>query len=941
MLNGLQISVKARQTLRARAKTGVLMTPPAEWDDWLTTLFPAHFKAGFAERHVEMWEWEESIVPGKRPRPFIALWPRGGAKSTSAEAIVVKLGAREVRNYAWYVSSIQDKADQHVASIGEMLETDTLSRYYPALASRRVGKYGASKGWRRERLSTDSGLTIDALGLDTGSRGAKIGAQRPDIICHEVGTKIYDGGKWLSVEDHPGLLGIKEQRGLEISLWGLPAKEVVTFNHKYWARYEERKQITDTQTHKKVGIPDGNSKPAQWVEASQLKSNHYIGLPIDYRVFPVDTISFYKPGTITERNKLGQVVKAGGEYVNRIPPEFLDNEWWWFIGLWWGDGHVAGKFQVGITIADTQPEIMQRVITLLNAYDIKFSTAKKPGCSQVNFSHAALNRWFRTWKTTKEQAMKVPPQWVEFIENDKQVYLARGYIDSDGFIDFKNKQVRVTSVSLDGLLAFRRILARLGIAATIRRGAGPRIEKFVFANGKVTYSRSKQKYDIQFRDGVKDALGIDIPDQTRYDHTRQFIKDGYLWSKIRSVSQTSEPKKFAPIRTTTGTYVTHFGLSHNCLDDVDELGDSLATVLKKIDILTKTILPAGSSDCAILFIQNLIHPESIASRLVDGRADFLSERIISGPYPAIEGLAYEQRGGKFVITAGKATWEGQSLKICQQNIWDWGLTAFLQEAQHDIDRSSGLWSHIDFDSIHVALKDMPPVIRTVVWVDPAVTSTDESDNQGIQADSLCADGRIYRRFSWEGIDSPENTLEHAIKKAIELHADTVGVEDDQGGDTWQSVYKIACREIKKEFRAEGKEIREFPRFAHNRTTDTKNEQRVETGSSVVSKVARNSRMLTAYENDKIRHVLGTHTFLERALNRFPRKPLDLVDASFWSWRDLDLGLSIVGEEELKAYGKDEIAQDELSEDMVLYRADTYGITVEQARAEMMKEREKA
>jgi len=78
--------------------------------------------------------------------------------------------------------------------------------------------------------------------------------------------------------------------------------------------------------------------------------------------------------------------------------------------------------------------------------------------------------------------------------------------------------------------------------------------------------------------------------------------------------------------------------------------DIRAERVKKIDILTKTILPAGSPDCAILFIQNLIHPESIASRLVDGRADFLSERIVSGPYPAIEGLTYEQRNGKFVIT---------------------------------------------------------------------------------------------------------------------------------------------------------------------------------------------------------------------------------------------------------------------------------------------------
>src|SRR5271157_4913460 len=182
----------AKEKLRAHAKSGKLMKAPDAWDDWLTTLFPAHFKAGFAERHVEMWEWEEAIVHGKRPRPLVAIWGRGGGKSTAAEAVVVKLGARQVRNYAWYVSSTQDKADQHVASISEMLEADSLSRYYPELARRRLGKYGASKGWRRERLSTESGLTIDALGLDTGSRGAKIGAQRPDIIILDDIDELQD-----------------------------------------------------------------------------------------------------------------------------------------------------------------------------------------------------------------------------------------------------------------------------------------------------------------------------------------------------------------------------------------------------------------------------------------------------------------------------------------------------------------------------------------------------------------------------------------------------------------------------------------------------------------------------------------------------------------------------------------------------------------------------
>jgi hypothetical protein len=66
-----------------------------------------------------------------------------------------------------------------------------------------------------------------------------------------------------------------------------------------------------------------------------------------------------------------------------------------------------------------------------------------------------------------------------------------------------------------------------------------------------------------------------------------------------------------------------------------------------------------------------------------------------------------------------------------------------------------------------------------------------------------------------------------------------------------------------------------------------------------------------------------------------------VDASFWSWRDLDLGLSIVGEAELARYGKDEIDHEEITEDMIAYHADTTGMTFEEAKKDMMKEREKA
>lgn len=115
-------------------------------------------------------------------RPFVAIWPRGGAKSTSAELAVVAMAARGRRRYCLYVSRTQEQADDHVANVGQAFTTPGFVAAYPVVGARGVNKYGVSRGWRRNRLHTNSGFVIDALGLDTAARGAKVDEQRPDLI---------------------------------------------------------------------------------------------------------------------------------------------------------------------------------------------------------------------------------------------------------------------------------------------------------------------------------------------------------------------------------------------------------------------------------------------------------------------------------------------------------------------------------------------------------------------------------------------------------------------------------------------------------------------------------------------------------------------------------------------------------------------------------------
>lgn len=164
----------------------------ATWPTWLAAILPDYCTARFAAHHKAYWEWLWNIEPGLRPDAFIGVWARGGAKSTSAEAGAVALGARGKRRYGLYVCDTQDRADDHVGNVGAMLESERMALFYPEMATRRVGKYGNSRGWRRNRLWTSAGFVVDAIGLDSAARGVKLEDQRPDFMVIDDIDGLHD-----------------------------------------------------------------------------------------------------------------------------------------------------------------------------------------------------------------------------------------------------------------------------------------------------------------------------------------------------------------------------------------------------------------------------------------------------------------------------------------------------------------------------------------------------------------------------------------------------------------------------------------------------------------------------------------------------------------------------------------------------------------------------
>jgi hypothetical protein len=141
------------------------------------------------------------------------------------------------------------------------------------------------------------------------------------------------------------------------------------------------------------------------------------------------------------------------------------------------------------------------------------------------------------------------------------------------------------------------------------------------------------------------------------------------------------------------------------IDDIDSEDDSLDAVIKKFRGLRTAVLPTGSPDCAVVYVQNMVQSNGVMAQLVDLRADFLLDRDIPTIEPAVYNLKYhtEDRGPGlpplYRVDSGQPTWEGQNLQVVENQINTWGFDAFMREAQHDVRRAGDLFFR-NFDGIH-------------------------------------------------------------------------------------------------------------------------------------------------------------------------------------------------------------------------------------------------
>jgi predicted phage terminase large subunit-like protein len=143
--------------------------------------------------------------------------------------------------------------------------------------------------------------------------------------------------------------------------------------------------------------------------------------------------------------------------------------------------------------------------------------------------------------------------------------------------------------------------------------------------------------------------------------------------------------------------------------------------------------------------------------------------------------------GSVHLTRG-STWENRdnlsSTALAELEHRYGGTRVGRQELEGELlDETEGaLWRYADIDNTRIKHNEVPPLLRIVVAMDPAVTSGEDSDETGIivAGESRDAHGYILADYSMRG--TPHECMKRVVRAYKEHQANMVIGEINNGGD---------------------------------------------------------------------------------------------------------------------------------------------------------------
>ncbi len=277
---------------------------------------------------------------------------------------------------------------------------------------------------------------------------------------------------------------------LKISLYNKHKPLLITSNHKLPCFRSFKYKATNIAPYHLGKISEFVDRKIpgsyDWCEAGFLKKHDLLMLPINYMV----------------DNNL---------------PLCEDKDFWWFVGLWLGDGWTDGSNR-RIVLSLSSTEIVLKLENyLMSCWATPLCIYPAEGCVKAAFNNDLIFEFIQQFgkdcytKNIPEKFINLPP--------DCQRGLWRGLLDSDGYET--EDILGVNSVALDLLLFYQRMLLRLGVVASC------------------TLVLKGEERKAKFRDkeyNTKPLWNLRVYKHSNKHH-RSFIYGGKLFSRIAKIEK--------------------------------------------------------------------------------------------------------------------------------------------------------------------------------------------------------------------------------------------------------------------------------------------------------------------------------------------------------------------------------------------------------------------
>lgn len=272
----------------------------------------------------------------------------------------------------------------------------------------------------------------------------------------------------------------------------------------------------------------------------------------------------------------------------QIKSPLLLDDFWWFVGLWLGDGYCDSKGKkISISINSDEVCYIERLNNLVTKiFNRKLNIRKQESNSVTcTFSLQQLNT-FLTKYFGRYSYGKYISEWIKFIDPKLKRQLLLGYLDSDGCISIHTRGYYYTvfvSINLELLESIQDIGFSLGLISNLCKLRNESTHKF--QNGKLY--NTKECYQLRF--GHHDTLNLvtqlnwsgdikiqridfaNLPKLRRRSKEDCFISiDGkYIYFKIKDIQKSKYTGMVYNFECDTHTYIGHHIGWHNC-DSYDQ-----------------------------------------------------------------------------------------------------------------------------------------------------------------------------------------------------------------------------------------------------------------------------------------------------------------------------------------------------------------------------------